>query len=255
MILAIASMGTERIAPGIPHIQNQKTSEMTTRTGLRVNRLARSIGVTVSPSIKCKSNVKPRRKQRLPERVNGQQASEKKDQHAQGGAEDRHIVEQKGHRPPEDRVAHPREPHRQCHGDAYCRVHDRDRDQIRGDVVLDLLRDFDDLALVAEARQYLDETVEEDVAGHEKEKEKQHRREEAGGKVSGAREQLRQKIRQKSWASRRGGRIWRRCSSSKIFNLLQKPLQCIDGFSNEAQPLLKPRNTLWNLGCPSAGGA
>jgi hypothetical protein len=29
----------------IPHIQNQNMSEMTTRTGLRVNRLARSIGV------------------------------------------------------------------------------------------------------------------------------------------------------------------------------------------------------------------
>jgi hypothetical protein len=45
-------MGTARIAPEIPHIQNQKTSEMMTRTGLRVNRLARSIGVTVPPSIK-----------------------------------------------------------------------------------------------------------------------------------------------------------------------------------------------------------
>jgi hypothetical protein len=44
-----------------------------------------------------------------------------------------------------------------------CRVHDRDRDQIRGDVVLDLLRDFDDLALAAEARQYLDEAVQEGV--------------------------------------------------------------------------------------------
>jgi hypothetical protein len=52
MILIIANMGIERIAPGTPHIQNQKTSEMITRTGLRVNRLARSIGVTVSPSIK-----------------------------------------------------------------------------------------------------------------------------------------------------------------------------------------------------------
>jgi hypothetical protein len=40
MILVIASMGTESIAPGIPHIQNR---EMMTRTGLRVNRLARSI--------------------------------------------------------------------------------------------------------------------------------------------------------------------------------------------------------------------
>ena len=52
MILAIASMGTDRIAPGIPHIQNQKTSEMMTRTGLRVNRLAKIIGVMVWPSIK-----------------------------------------------------------------------------------------------------------------------------------------------------------------------------------------------------------
>src|SRR4029079_15171463 len=59
MILVIASMGTERIAPGIPHIQNQKTSEMMTRTGLRVKRLARSIGVTVSPSTKCNPTYNP----------------------------------------------------------------------------------------------------------------------------------------------------------------------------------------------------
>ena len=52
MILVIANMGIERITPGIPHIQNQKASEMMTRTGFSVNRLARSIGVTVSPSIK-----------------------------------------------------------------------------------------------------------------------------------------------------------------------------------------------------------
>jgi hypothetical protein len=50
MILVIASMGIERIPPGIPHIQNQKTSEMMTRTGLRVNRLARSIGVKNRPA-------------------------------------------------------------------------------------------------------------------------------------------------------------------------------------------------------------
>src|SRR6478609_7464635 len=44
MILAIASIGTERIAPGTPHNQNQNTSELMTRTGLSVNRLATSIG-------------------------------------------------------------------------------------------------------------------------------------------------------------------------------------------------------------------
>jgi hypothetical protein len=52
----------------------------------------------------------------------------------------------------------------------------------------DLLRDFDYLALAAEARQYLDEAVQEDIARHEKEKKKQHRREEAAGKVPGSRE-------------------------------------------------------------------
>jgi hypothetical protein len=52
MILVMANIGIESIPPGIPYIQNQKTSEMMTRTGFRVNRLAKSIGVTVSPSIK-----------------------------------------------------------------------------------------------------------------------------------------------------------------------------------------------------------
>jgi hypothetical protein len=35
-----------------------------------------------------------------------------------------------------------------------------------------LLRDFDDLALAAEARHYLDEPVQEDIAGHQEEKKK-----------------------------------------------------------------------------------
>src|SRR6476660_4239886 len=48
-ILVVARIGAERTAPGTPHSQN--TKEKTTRTGLSVNSLARSIGVTVSPSI------------------------------------------------------------------------------------------------------------------------------------------------------------------------------------------------------------
>src|SRR5664280_1324648 len=134
------------------------------------------------------SKVKPRRKQRLPEYVMGQQTSEKKGQHAQSSAENRHIVQQKSHRPPEDWVAYSCEPHSQRRSDTYCRVHDRDRDQIRGDVAFDLLRDFDHLALALKVRQYLDEAVQEDIARHEKKKKKQHRREEAAGKVSGSRE-------------------------------------------------------------------
>src|ERR1700733_8455039 len=131
-----------------------------------------------------KSKIKCSGKQRLPERVMGQHASEKKDQHAQSSAENRHVVQQEGDRPPEDWVAHPREPHRQCRGDTYCCVHDRDRDQMCGDVAFYLLRDFHDLALTPKARQYLDEAKKESIARNKKEKEKQHRREEAAGKVS-----------------------------------------------------------------------
>src|SRR5580704_14038048 len=112
-----------------------------------------------------------------------QQASQKKEQHAQSRAEDRHIVQQKGYRTPEDRVAHAREPHRQCRSDTHCRVHDRDRGQIRRDVAFYLLRDFHDLALAAKAREYLDKTVQENIARYEKEKKKQYRRKEAAGKV------------------------------------------------------------------------
>src|SRR4029453_9685333 len=150
-----------------------------------------------------KSKIKPRRNHRLPEYVVGQQASEQKDQNAQSSAEDRHIVQQKGHRPPEYRVAHAREPHRQCRSDTYRRVHDRYRDQIRGDVAFDLLRDFYDLALALKARQYLDEAVQENIARHEKEKKKQHRREETAGKASGPREKFRKK----------GGALRPRCDS------------------------------------------
>src|SRR4029079_18423375 len=45
-ILVTASIGTDRIAPGAPHIQNQNTRDTITKTGLRVKRLARSMGVT-----------------------------------------------------------------------------------------------------------------------------------------------------------------------------------------------------------------
>ena len=105
------------------------------------------------------AKVKSRRKQRLPKHVMGQQTSEKEDQHAQNWAEDRHIVQQKGHRPPENRVTHACEPHRHCHSDTDCGVHDGNCDQIRGDITFDLLIDFDYLTLAAEARQYLNEAL------------------------------------------------------------------------------------------------
>jgi hypothetical protein len=57
------------------------------------------------------------------------------------------------------------------------RVHDRDRDQIRGNVAFNLLRDFDDLTLAAEAWHYFDEAKQKYIARYEKEKQKQHRRE------------------------------------------------------------------------------
>jgi hypothetical protein len=49
-----------------------------------------------------------------------------------------------------------------------------------------LPRYVDDLALATEVREYLDEAVQEDIAGHQKEKKKQHRGEKPAGKVSGS---------------------------------------------------------------------
>src|SRR5437016_13581343 len=43
-IFTMASIGTARIAPGTPHIQNQNTSARMTSTGLSVKRRARSMG-------------------------------------------------------------------------------------------------------------------------------------------------------------------------------------------------------------------
>ena len=52
MILVIANIGTASIAPNTPHVQYQKMSAKMTNTGLSVNRLASSIGVNVSPSMR-----------------------------------------------------------------------------------------------------------------------------------------------------------------------------------------------------------
>jgi hypothetical protein len=83
-----------------------------------------------------------------------------------------------------------------------------------GDVAFDLLRDFDYLALAAEARQYLDEAVQEDIARHEQEKKKQYRREDAARKVPG----------QKGWSSRRSGpHFCARCLSCLLKPLRARP--------------------------------
>ena len=50
-----------------------------------------------------------------------------------------------------------------------------------------LPRYVDDLAFVAEVRQYLDEAVQKDVAGYEKEKRNSNRGEEPAGKSFGFR--------------------------------------------------------------------
>src|SRR6186997_1349337 len=181
MILVIASIGTERIAPGAPHIQNQKTSEMITRTGLRMNRLA-------FDQVNCE--IKPSRQERLPKRVTGQQANEHKDHHAQDRAKNWHEVQQESDRPPEDRVADPRKPHDHCRANTDCGVHERNGDEIRRDIPFDLLKDIDGLPLIAEAWQYLDESAEEGVTRHKQEKQKQNRRKESAGKISGAGEEL-----------------------------------------------------------------
>jgi len=52
IILAMASIGIARIAPGTPHTQYQNTTARMISTGLIVKRLASSNGVLVSPSMR-----------------------------------------------------------------------------------------------------------------------------------------------------------------------------------------------------------
>ena len=59
MILVIASSGTARIAPVMPHIQYQKINARITATGLMVNRRASSIGVAISPSMMWMPRYRP----------------------------------------------------------------------------------------------------------------------------------------------------------------------------------------------------
>src|SRR4029450_2495414 len=52
MIFRIASIGTAKIAPSMPHIQNQNTSDRMINTGFSVKRRASSMGVSDSPSMR-----------------------------------------------------------------------------------------------------------------------------------------------------------------------------------------------------------
>jgi hypothetical protein len=52
-ILATARNGTASRAPGTPQSIYQKNNEIITNTGFKVNRLAKIIGVIVSPSAMC----------------------------------------------------------------------------------------------------------------------------------------------------------------------------------------------------------
>ena len=99
-ILVVARIGAERIAPGTPHSQNQNTKEKITRTGLSVNRLARSIGVAVSPSITWMRDIERRREQGLPGRGDRERAGEQENEKSCGGPENRNIVQNECDRPP-----------------------------------------------------------------------------------------------------------------------------------------------------------
>ena len=74
------------------------------------------------------------------------------------------VVEQEGCGPPQQGVSKPAKIHRGRGRDTHRGIHGRDRHQIGGYVLLDLLRDVDGLSLVAELRQDFDDASKENVA-------------------------------------------------------------------------------------------
>ena len=104
MILTVASMGTARSAPAMPHIQYQKKSETMTSTGLRMNRRASSRGVTTSPSAIWMREIDSGEQHGLPDEVEGQEPGEEQKHHAAERPQDRHEIQQEGHGAPEDGV-------------------------------------------------------------------------------------------------------------------------------------------------------
>ena len=89
-------MGTDNIAPGTPHIQNQKTRDTITKTGLSVKRLASSIGVIVSPSLRGMAKKKHSRDKHPPDGVGDEGARKQEDQRTQQRPLDGHEIQQKG---------------------------------------------------------------------------------------------------------------------------------------------------------------
>jgi len=116
--------------------------------------------------------IEARGSQSAPNSVDRQKACEEEDEYAQGGANDRRIIQQKGDGSPKDRVANPSKLHHASRREAHGEVHHRDRRQIGGNIAFDLLPDVYGLSFFAETRQNLDEPPQKTVARQEQEIEK-----------------------------------------------------------------------------------
>ena len=114
-----------------------------------------------------------RGKQGLPDRVEGDQTGQKQHSRSQQGSEERQIVQQHGGHAPKDGIAHAEQVGDHSRQEADSRVHQRDREQISGNVSLDLLRNLNKLLLVAQFGDDFDEPAEKHIAGNEEE-EQQH---------------------------------------------------------------------------------
>ena len=100
-------MGTERIAPGIPHIPEPEDKRDDDENSIQREPSGHQHQHSQDCHPGCEiSEIKGRRKQHLPSGSMVNSPARRKITTPKG-----YIVEQKGHRPPEDRVAHTREPH------------------------------------------------------------------------------------------------------------------------------------------------
>lgn len=126
-------------------------------------------------------------------------------------------------------------------------IHGRDRHQIAGYVLPDLLGDIDGLSLVAECRQYLDNASKEYVARYQKKIEHQDSRKQA---IEYGARPCEECARQAKIAANRDDRALARWSFRNLLGLFDELVKRVDWPSDNLQMRLQAR---YSLGQPLSG--